>query len=57
MNMKNSLTVKIILGLCGLLIVIPGLFALFSPEGFTARNGADISNQISLLNDYRGWVE
>lgn len=53
MSMKHSLPLKLILGLCALLIALPGAFALFSPEGFTARNGADISGVASLLNDYR----
>ena len=52
--MKNSVALKVILGLCGTLILIPGLMALFSPTGFTARNGEDIAGHISLLNDYRG---
>ena len=51
--MKNTITVKIILGLCGLLILIPGVLALFSPEYFTERNGENISGRLSLLNDYR----
>ena len=51
--MKKSIVVKIILGLCGLLIIIPGVIALLSPENFTGRNGEDISGKISVLNDYR----
>lgn len=52
--MQHSKVLKGILLISGLLISIPGAFALFSPEGFTARNGVDISGDFSLLNDYRG---
>ena len=52
--MQNSKVLKVILFLCGILILIAGAMALFSPTGFTARNGEDITGHISLLNDYRG---
>lgn len=53
MSMQQSILLKVILGLAGLLILIPGAMALFNPVGFTARNGVDIAGNISLLNDYR----
>ena len=53
MKMRNSIIVKIILGLCGLLILIPGAMALFAPETFTGRNGIDIAGNVALFNDYR----
>ena len=52
--MQNSKVLKVILFICGALILIPGLIALFNPVGFTARNGVDIMGNISMLNDYRG---
>ena len=52
--MQNSKVLKVILFICGALILIPGLIALFNPVGFTARNGVDIIGNISMLNDYRG---
>lgn len=53
MKVRNSIIVKIILGLCGLLILIPGAMALFAPETFTGRNGIDMAGNIALFNDYR----
>ena len=52
--MQNSKVLKIILGLCGLLMLIPGIMALVNPIGFVSRNGADIMGDLVLLNDYRG---
>lgn len=52
--MQNSKVLKIILGLCGLLMLVPGIMALVNPTGFVARNGADIVGDLVLLNDYRG---
>ena len=52
--MQNSKVLKVILFICGALILLPGLIALFNPVGFTARNGVDIIGNISMLNDYRG---
>ena len=54
MTMQNSKVLKVILFICGALILLPGLIALFNPVGFTARNGVDIIGNISMLNDYRG---
>lgn len=54
MKMQNSKVLKVILFICGALILLPGLIALFNPVGFTARNGVDIVGNISMLNDYRG---
>lgn len=51
--MKNSKVVKGILLVFGSMFLIAGAFALFSPMAFTARNGIDISGNISLFNDYR----
>ena len=51
--MKNSKVLKVILFLCGLAFIIAGCVALFNPVGFTARNGIDIVDNFSLLNDYR----
>lgn len=55
MSMQDSKVLKGILFVCGLIVSIAGSFALLGPEGFTARNGIDISRQISLLNDYRAF--
>ncbi|MEL6676275.1 MAG: DUF4345 domain-containing protein [Bacteroidota bacterium] len=54
MNMQHTTALKIVLGLAGLLVIIPGVMALFNPTGFTARNGAEIGEMVSVLNDYRG---
>ena len=52
--MKNSKALKGILFLCAFILILPGAIALFSPEKFTARNGIDITGNLSLFNDYRG---
>lgn len=54
MKMKNSIVLKIILALCGLAFLVAGGVALFNPEGFTLRNGIDITGNLGLYNDYRG---
>lgn len=53
MNIQHSTLLKVILGIAGILVLLPGVFAFFNPIGFTARNGADISGLMSVLNDYR----
>jgi hypothetical protein len=55
MKMKNSVVVKLILFLCGAAFLAAGGFSTFSPDGFTLRNGIDISNNLGLYNDYRGF--
>lgn len=51
--MKNSIVVKIVLGLSGVLITIPGIMALIAPLKFAARNDIDLSSNLGLMNDYR----
>lgn len=54
MTMKKSIVLKIILGICGLIILLPGALSLLNPVGIAASHGAaDISGDIALLNDYR----
>ena len=53
MLMKNSNILKAILFLCGLLIIVPGVMAIFSTDYFAGRNGIDIAGNISLYNDYK----
>ena len=52
--MKNSIVLKGILLIAGLMILAAGAFTLFDPVGFTARNGIDLGDQTSLFNDIRG---
>ena len=52
--MKNSVVLKIILGIAGIMFTGVGIFSTFNPIAFVARNRVDISTQITLLNDYRG---
>lgn len=52
--MQNSKILKGILFICGLIFIIAGSVALFAPVGFTARNGINITGNLSLFNDYRG---
>lgn len=54
MLMQNSKVLKAILAIAGLMFVAVGIFSMFSPESFVARNGASLGNNLSLLNDYRG---
>ena len=51
--MKNSKPLKIILFISGLLLAIIGSSILFAPIGFSARNGIELGENISLLNDTR----
>ncbi len=53
--MKNSIVLKIILGIGAAMFLLAGWFASFNPLGFVARNGADIAGELTLLNDYRGF--
>ena len=52
--MQNSKVLKVILFIAGLMFIGVGLATMLIPVGFVARNGVDISGQITLLNDYRG---
>ena len=52
--MQNSKVLTGILLISGLMILAAGAFTLFNPVGFTARNGIDLGEQISLFNDIRG---
>ena len=51
--MKHSKVLKGILFVCGFIIALAGIVALSSPAYFTARNGIDITGNLSLFNDYR----
>ncbi len=51
--MKNSKPLKIILFISGLLLIVIGSAILFIPIDFSARNGIELSGNISLLNDTR----
>ncbi len=53
MEMQKSKILKVILFLCGAAVLVAGSIALFSPVGFTARNGIDLGDNLSLFNDYR----
>lgn len=53
--MKRTRILKIVLGICTLPVILAGLFALLSPIDFAAKNGIDINENISLLNDYRSF--
>lgn len=53
MSMQNSKVLKGILFVCGLILILVGGSGLFGPESFTSRNGIDISENLSLFNDYR----
>ncbi len=52
--MKNSIVLKIILGIGSAMFLLAGSFAAFNPLQYVARNGIDIVGQLTLLNDYRG---
>ncbi len=52
--MKNSIVLKIILGIGSATFLLAGSFAAFNPLQYVARNGIDIAGQLTLLNDYRG---
>ncbi len=52
--MKNSIVLKIILGIGSAMFLLSGSFAVFNPLQYVARNGIDIAGQLTLLNDYRG---
>ncbi len=52
--MKNSIVLKIILGIGSAMFLLAGSFAAFNPLQYVARNGIDIAGQLTLLNDYRG---
>ncbi len=52
--MKNSIVLKIILGIGSAMFLLAGSFATFNPIGYVARNGADIGGELTLINDYRG---
>jgi hypothetical protein len=51
--MENSKSLKIILFVSGLFLVAIGGAILFAPIAFTARNGIELGENISLLNDTR----
>lgn len=51
--MRNSKILKFVLFLCGGILLFAGAKAMFTPVGFTARNGIDIIGNTSLINDYR----
>lgn len=53
MKMQNSKVLKAILIICGVIFILAGSVALFSPVGFTERNGIDIAGNLSLFSDYR----
>lgn len=52
--MKNSIALKVILLISGLLLIVAGTGTLFFPVQFTGRNGIDLAGQVSLFNDIRG---
>ena len=52
--MEKSKIVTAVLAVAGILMIIPGLMSLLSPETFTARNNIDIVGNLGLYNDYRG---
>ncbi len=52
--MKNSIVLKIILGIGSAMFLLAGSFSAFNPLQYVARNGIDIAGQLTLLNDYRG---
>lgn len=51
--MKNSKVLKVILFLSGILLLIIGSAMLFIPVEFSARNGIEVGDNVSLLNDIR----
>lgn len=51
--MENSKVLKAILFISGLLLTIIGGAILFMPVVFSARNGIELGDSISLLNDIR----
>ena len=51
--MENSKVLKAILFISGLLLTIIGGAILFVPVAFSARNGIELGDSISLLNDIR----
>ncbi len=54
MKMKNSIVLKFILGIGSAMFFIAGSFSTFNPIGYVARNGVDITDKLTLLNDFRG---
>lgn len=51
--MKNSIVLRIVLGLSGMLLSIPGALALLAPVKFAARNAIDLGDNVGELSDYR----
>ena len=52
--MKNSIMLKTILFVLGLVLIVLGTSRLVDPIAFFANSGIQLSNDVSLLNEIRG---
>ena len=48
--MKNSKVLKSILFISGLILIVGGTYTLISPSGFYQMNGAELTDDINILN-------
>ena len=51
--MKNSIVLKVILFLLGLVLIVLGTWRLTNPVNFYANSGIILSNDVSMLNEVR----
>lgn len=51
--MKNSIVVKIVLGLAGLMFTGVGIATLFAPDSLAAGHGFELTGNVNLAHDFR----